>query len=599
MGTFTRSPLKQLPGKRSAIPARWPAARSRLRRSLAVAGVLIPLMAVVLIVWRWHVRREPFDLLIVNAAIYDGTGRPPFQGSLGVRGNRIAKVWRGVLLMMPRAARVINADGLALSPGFIDTHSHADFSIGIGSSPIEADNFVGQGVTTMIVGNCGRSSKDLGAFGRMVDRRKCNVNIASLVGLNTIRTMVMKESTAPASPVEINSMCALVRQQMEDGALGASTGYAYVPGRFASKEEIAKQLGVVAKYGGIHTSHIRDEGSGVLASVDEAVAASRAARLPVLISHLKITGRSNCSKYPALLARLRKALKPSADVRVFYDQYPYNASSTDLEVYVSDRFLALNHAERDRAVRLDSKRLKAEITENLRKDGFADLGFAQVASFSPRRDWQGLTIPEIDSREHPGRLSSLDSQLNVMLQMIEKGGAQMVYHTICSDVTLSIQRDLEPMVGSDSAIRYDDGTTLPHPRGWGTFPRYLSMFAIKKQAISVATAIHRMTDLAAQVFGLRLRGRIETGYYADLVLFDPSIVRDRATYRAPFLTPLGIRYVAVNGELVLEARSGGASGEVDIVPTGKYPGHFLRRPPRLRRNQHGIVPPEAGQESYF
>ena len=575
------------------VPAKW----SGLERVLAFAGALILLMAVSLIIWRWLVRREPFDLLIVNATIYDGTGAPPFYGSLGVRGNRIARIWRGGLMMMPRAERVIDADGLALSPGFIDTHSHADFSIGSGNSPIEADNFVGQGVTTMIVGNCGRSSKDLGVFARTVDRRKCNVNIASLVGLNTIRTMVMRESAAPATPVEINSMCALVRQQMEDGALGASTGYAYVPGRFASIEEIARQLGVVARYGGIHTSHIRNEGSGVLASVDEAVAASRAAKLPVLISHLKITGRSNCSKYPALLARLRKALKPSADVRVFYDQYPYNASSTDLEVYVSDRFLALNHAERDRAIRLDSKRLKTEITENLKRDGFADLGFAQVASFSPRRDWQGLTIPEIDSREHPERLSSLDSQLNVMLQMIEKGGAQMVYHTICADVTLSIQRDLEPMVGSDSAIRYDDGTTLPHPRGWGTFPRYLSMFAMKRQAISVATAIHRMTDLAAQVFGLRLRGRIESGYYADLVLFDLSTVRDRATYKAPFLTPLGIRYVIVNGELVLEPRSGGTSGEVDIVPTGKYPGRFLRRPQRLRRDRNALVSPESGRDS--
>lgn len=549
-----------------------------LRQVIAVANVLTAIVVVpVLLASAWLARPVRLDLQIVDATIIDGTGAAPFRGTLGVRGRRIVRIWHGTPLLPLRSKRTIDGTGLILTPGFIDTHSHADLSIGPGSGPIRADNFSGQGVTTMIVGNCGRSPADLGLFARNVDSRGSNVNIAVLAGLNTIRTLVMKKSAEPANDSQIATMCTLVDAQMAQGALGASTGYAYIPGRFASAREIASQLKVVATYRGVHASHVRDEGNGILDSVDEAILASETAGVPLVISHLKIVGNSNCSKLSALIARLTPSAVRPHRVPVFCDSYPYEASSTDLNVYIPNWFLALGHRERAVALRTERTRLTLDIAKHLRKDGFSDLSFARVAHYNPRREWQGSTLSEIDASIHPTQPSTLASQIELLLQMVEQGGAQMVYHSTCEDAAVSFQRDLLPMVGSDAAIRYDDGTNMPHPRGWGTFPRYLDVYSRKTHILPITEAIRRMTELPARVFGLSHRGRLAKGYFADLVIFDPDELRDEATYKAPFRRPRGLRYVVVNGKVVAEARSTGSGGEPDLAATGSYPGRFIRR----------------------
>jgi N-acyl-D-amino-acid deacylase len=554
---------------------------------VAMAGLFLLTAAVILLIARRG--GAIHDVVISNALIVDGTGAPPFMGGIGVDGDRITEIWHGRQILGRRARlREIDAGGKVLAPGFIDTHSHADLSIGEGSSPIRAHNFTYQGVTTLIVGNCGRSPFRPGELAAIVELRGIDVNLAALSGLNSVRERVMKQSTEPASPTEIESLAALVREDMEDGALGVSTGYAYVPGRFASRAEIAAQLVVAASYGGVHTTHMRDEGREILHSVDEVLAVSRDASVPLLISHLKITGPANCHLYPALLQTFHRFSK--ANGVLYFDQYPYDASSTSLDLLLPDWFLHLSEREQTQLLVTQPKRLEEAISLYLRKEAFRDLGFAHVSSYAPQHAWQGLTIPEVDRRFFGHSPSTLATQIAVVVEMLRHGGAQMVYQNICPSVMASIPRDLPSMIGSDSAIRYDDGTTLPHPRGWGTFPRALHEYVRVRHLLALETMVRRMTDLPARFFGLERRGRIALGYYADLVVFDPDRVADRALFNAPFQRPEGIADVFVNGQPVIETHiSPGSRGNASTVPTSATPGRFLKRPRRIVRMADGLV----------
>ncbi|HYO75810.1 MAG TPA: amidohydrolase family protein, partial [Thermoanaerobaculia bacterium] len=235
--------------------------RLRVRRVAIASAVAAATAGVVVAVVALVPQPKPYDdLAIVNAVIYDGSGAPPFEGGLAMRGERITAVWRGWRLPWRIAARrKINVQGLAVAPGFVDTHSHADFSIEDASSPIRAKNFVLQGVTTMVVGNCGRSPKDIGRFRDLVEARGSEVNIAALAGLNTIREAVMRGSASAPTPSEMRAMAGRLRQQMNDGAVGVSSGFEYVPGRFATRAETVRLLDIAARYGGVHTTHMRNE----------------------------------------------------------------------------------------------------------------------------------------------------------------------------------------------------------------------------------------------------------------------------------------------------------------------------------------------------
>lgn len=558
---------------------------SAIRRPYVVA-LLSTLSLVVLLV----LRNGPAlvcDIVIRNAHVYDGTGAPPFRGTVAVRGDRIVGVWRHSLPFLPYGRTTIDAHGGALAPGFIDTHTHVDLSIGDGRSPIHAENFVWQGVTTVIVGNCGRSPHEPGRLAQSVGRRRSDVNIATLIGLNSVRARVMKTSTAPASAKEIALMKELVRRAMVEGALGVSTGYAYVPGRFASEAEVTAQLAVAAAAGGVHASHVRDEGANILNAVDEVTRASMAARIPLLISHLKITGSNNCRLYGSLVERFRKY--QDAHGVLYFDQYPYAASSSGLDLYLPDNFLRLSERDRFRTLNNSPAQFKETVREQLRQESVPDLSFASIASYIPNAAWRGLSLRQIDERFAGHAVSTFDTQADILIEMLKHGGAQMIYHNLCPDVVESIHRDLVAMVGSDSTIRYNDGESAPHPRGWGTFPRVFSML-VRAGVLTPEEAIRRMTDLPARFFGLERRGRIAPGYFADLVLFDLRTIADSATYEQPFLRPVGIRAVIVNGTIeVAEAAPGWRRKVTESVPTGLLGGRFLARAPNLARGRDGLV----------
>lgn len=526
------------------------------------------------------------DVVISNARIIDGSGGASFIGGIGIDGDRITEVWHGRPLLK-RRARVLEVDaaGQVAAPGFIDTHSHADLSIAEGSSPIRARNFIHQGVTTLIVGNCGRSPFRVREFRAIVEHRGSDVNMAVLCGLNSLRSRLMGQSTAAADGVQIQALVSQVREEMEDGAVGVSTGYAYVPGRFASREEIVAQLRGAAAFGGVHATHMRDEGRDILHSVDEVLDASGLARIPLLISHLKITGPANCGLYESLIGRLHRYGRLRA---IFFDQYPYDASSTSLELLLPDWFLHVSEREQANLL-LRPAPLEHAIEGYLHSEQFRGLDFASVAAYAPHREWQGLTIPEIDRRAFGHSTSTLSTQINVVIEMLRHGGAQMIYHNICTGVMQAIPRDLQCMVGSDSAIRFNDGTTIPHPRGWGTFPRAFHQYVSAGHVLTVEEMVRRMTDLPARFFGLPNRGRIESGYYGDVVVFDAAQIADRATFNAPFLMPQGISYVFVNGVSVVETRRSLWRHDSAVVATTAAPGRFVSRAPSVQRMADGLL----------
>jgi len=263
-----------------------------------------------------------YDVAIINAVVHEGTkDGKSFSGGVGIKGAKIAKVWRGRSWLKPRAGLIIDAKGADLSPGFIDTHSHADLSISnSGTGKIRADNFIGQGVTTVIVGNCGRSHADIPSLAKSFDKRKSNINIATLIGLNAVRKTVMRESSEAASASEIARMSETVKAGMKAGALGVRTGLAYPPGIFASRAEMIAQLKVAKELGGIHTTHMRSEGGEITKAVDEVIDLSKSADIPLLISHYKVTGLKNCSQFEATEKLIAQAREKG--MKIYLDYYP-------------------------------------------------------------------------------------------------------------------------------------------------------------------------------------------------------------------------------------------------------------------------------------
>jgi N-acyl-D-amino-acid deacylase len=524
-----------------------------------------------------RIRRPKHDLLIRNAFVHDGSGAPPYLASIGVDDDVITAIYEHnarYALVWPLGRQIIDAEGLDVAPGFIDTHTHADLNILASSAAVRANNFIGQGVTTIITGNCGRSPLSVVHFARTIAYRGINVNVATLVGLNSVRSEVMKESTAAATSEQTARMCKLVAEGMRAGAVGVSTGAAYVPGRFASEDETVAQLKIASRYGGIFATHLRDEGNAIEQSVDEALRQSSKANIPLLISHFKIAGPANCGKYPKVARRLEDARAKGA--RVFTDQYPYGASSSSLDLYLPDWFVGTRGAARRALLNTPAgqSRLTSYLRGRISTEGFRDWSFAYVASHEKDTSLAGLNLAQIAHRR--GMPTTMDGETDVMLEILRHGGAQMVYHNICSDPTMQIASQPMSMFGSDSAIRYAGGDYLPHPRGWGTFPRVLAHFVRRQHLISLDEAIRRMTSLPASVFKLDRRGRIRRGYYADLVIFDAITIADRATYRSPLRAPLGITHVIVNGKLAVAPSQSPAKrvrGVPDVLPV--FAGRFL------------------------
>jgi N-acyl-D-amino-acid deacylase len=527
------------------------------------------------------------DLLITGGFVLDGTGAPAVRADLGVAGGRIIEVGR---LAGARAARVIRADGRVVSPGFIDMHAHDDFNLPV--NPLASEK-TRQGVTTLVTGNCGLSPAPLGrehpqavldavdtldsgldydwpTFGDFLDRMPpLGLNAATLVGHGTVRTAVLgDESRAPRAD-ELARMAALVGEAMAAGAFGLSTGLFGPPSGYAETDEIVVLARVAARYGGGYHTHMRDEGVHIAEAVREALEIGASAGCPVQISHLKISSLDHWGRADELLATIEDARRRG--VRVACDQYPYSASSGGLRhhlpAWVHEGGL---HALLGRLRNPESRaRLRYDLLEGMAKAGislrFYRWDLTRVSESPTRPDYAGLTLAEIGARE--GK-APVDALLDLLLA--DGGRTGGIYFHIDEGDVRAIMRDPHVGVGSDGLYTGRPGRPergRPHPRHFGTFPRVLGRYVRDESILALPEAIRKMTSLSADVLGLADRGRIRAGAAADLVVFDPAAVTDRATFETPHQPPAGIAAVVVNGVPVVLA------GE----PTGATPGRVLRR----------------------
>lgn len=510
-----------------------------------------------------------YDLIIRNARIVDGTGTPAASGDVAIAGGRIAAVGK---LAGARARREIDAHRHVLAPGFIDVHTHVDIHTPIEKLP-DAANFVRDGVTTVVAGNCGSSPVDLGEYFALLEKTHTGPNVASLIGHNSVRRAVLGTANRQATPEEIARMQELVAQAMRDGAVGLSTGLIYVPGTYADTAEVIALARSAARFHGVYSSHMRNEGAGVLDAINEAVRVGREANLPVELSHFKVANRLHWGDSVKTLALVEQYRKEGVDVTV--DQYPYDRSSTTLGTLVPSWALADSpEAIRER---LTTAATRTRIAEAMRKSlasaGHPDHGYAMVANCLPDPSLNGKTIPEINlariAATHAGK-PGVEGEIDVILDLLARdpAGTAMIYHTMGMEDVDRIMRYPLTAIASDGED-IEEGKGSPHPRSYGTNARVLAEYVRERHVLTLEDAIRRMTTLPADKFGFSDRGRIREGAAADLVLFDPDRIQDRATYTDPHQYSAGFDLVIVNGQIEVE----------NDHPTGVRAGQVLRHKP--------------------
>lgn len=484
-----------------------------------------------------------YDVLIRNARVIDGTGNPWFHASVAVKNGRIAAIGR---LEGATAARVIDAAGRVLAPGFIDVHTHVEGAI---EKVPRADNYLLDGVTTIVTGNCGGSTSDVARWFARLEELGIGINVATLIGHNTVRRQVMGTEDRHATPEELARMKELVHTAMAQGAVGLSTGLIYIPGAYAPTEEVVELARSAAVYDGVYASHMRDEGAQILDAIHEAARVGEQAGMPVQISHFKIDT-------PRIWGFSEKSLVLVEDYRrrgvdLVVDQYPYDHSSTNLGITLPAWALAGGaDALRERLSNPETRaRIAAEMRQRLSDLGHADYSYATVASFKPDHSWEGKNLAEITRLR--GLDPTLENQIETIFHILLNGGAQMIYHSM-SDIDIErILRYPNTAIASDGGVRVF-GEGMPHPRSYGTNARVLAEFVRKRGVLTLEDAIRRMTSLPARTFRFRDRGLLREGFAADLVLFDPARVQDKATYTQPHQYSEGFDFVLVNGVIMVD-----------------------------------------------
>lgn len=498
------------------------------------------------------------DVLIRNARVIDGSGNAWFRADVAVKDGRIAAIGR---MEKSSAARTIDAHERVVAPGFIDVHTHVEG--GVERNP-RGDNFLLDGVTTVITGNCGGSELNLAAWFDKLGKLGLALNVASLVGHNTVRREVMGTANRLATPEEIAKMQSLVDRAMRDGAMGFSTGLEYIPGAYSNTAEVVALAKAAAAHGGVYTSHMRDEGIREIEAITEAVNVGREAGMPVEISHLKIDRRRVWGASDQSLALIERFRREGVDVVA--DQYPYDRASTNLGIRLPTWALAdgkLKQRLADAATRL---KIAAEMKQNLAGMGEPDYSFATVARFTPNTAYEGKTISEINAMK--GRTPGTDDEIETIFDLMDAGGAGMTYR-LMGDLDIErIMRYPFTAIASDGGIA-ELGVGNPHPRSYGTNARVLAEYVRSRGVLTLEDAVRRMTSLPARTFGLRDRGLVREGMAADLVVFDPARVEDKATYARPHQYAQGFDFVLVNGSIVVD----------DGKLTAARPGQTLRHRP--------------------
>lgn len=472
------------------------------------------------------------DILILHGNLVDGAGRKPRNADVGIRGDRIVFVGNAGKASLS-ASRIIDARGMVVAPGFIDPHTH---TLGDLSDANRKSNqpFLMQGVTTVITGNDGDSALDIGETLRKWDQQGIGTNAILLAGFGTIRSRVLGPTDAQPTTAQLQEMKAMVARAMDDGAFGMSTGLYYAPQSYARTEEVIELAKVAAAKGGVYDTHMRSESAGLLDAIAETIRIGREAKIPVHISHIKALG-------PEVWYRSDKAIKlikqaRSSGIEASACQYPYIASGTNLQAALVPRWAEVG-GRRELLKRIEDQttrpRLMIEMEENLKGRGGAE----------------SLLIADSTNREMVGkRLDSIAAQMNktpveAALELIKLGRNAVISFNMN-------EKDVRRFMKEKFVLTCSDGSS-GHPRKYGTFPRKLGEYVFNKKLISLAFAVRNSSALTAATFRIPERGLIREGYFADVIVFDPKAITDRATYEQPELLAIGMRYVIVNGQLAV------------------------------------------------
>ncbi len=484
-----------------------------------------------------------FDVIIRSAKVVDGTGNPWFRADVGVKDGRIAAIGR---LTTKTADREIEAQGRVLAPGFIDVHTHIEG--GIDKVP-RADNYLLDGVTTLVTGNCGGSMLDLAGWFKQLEQTGIGANVASLIGHNTVRAEVMGTAMRKATDEEIRRMSELVERGMRDGAVGFSTGLIYIPGTYSETKEVVELSKAAGKFGGVYASHMRDEGRKILDAIEEAVKAGRDSGLRIQLSHFKIDTPKIWGYSEQSLALVERYRREGIDVVV--DQYPYDRSSTNLGITMPSWALADGQEKiKERLTDAEIRaKIKIEMKAMLESLGHPNYSYATVAGYKPNPEYEGKNIHEITLARKAD--ATLDDEIDTIFEIMLAGNAQMVFHSMGETDVDRIMKYPNTAVASDGGVR-EFGVGMPHPRSFGTNARVLAEYVRRRKVLTLEDAIRRMTSLPARTFAFRDRGVIREGAAADLLLFDPERVQDKSTYQNPHQYTEGFDYVLVNGVLMVD-----------------------------------------------
>lgn len=498
--------------------------------------------------------QSSFDIIIHNGRILDGTGNPWYYADIGITGNRITAIGN---LSGAESKRSIDATGLYVAPGFIDAHSHA--AGGLTTPGLRhAFPLLAQGITVIVANPDGGGPVDLEQQREELMRDGMGVNVAQLIPHGSVRRSVMGTENRHATNEELDTMKAIVRHGMEYGAFGLSSGIFYVPGNFAPTEEYVALCSVVAEYGGVHQSHIRDESDytvGVVAAVDEIIEITKATGVTGIITHIKALGTSVWGTSTEIIHNIERARAEGWPV--FTDQYPYEASATSIVSALVPAWAREGGTDALRE-RLDEDETREKIldgiVENLKRRGGA--GRIQYRRFSPDTSIEGRTLEDISGERNipPEEL---------VLSQIEKGNPAIVSFNMHDDDIAAFMKQPWTMTSSDGGL-VKFGSGVPHPRNYGTFPRKIKKYVFEENVIGLEHAVRSMTSLTASTFGMHDRGILRPGMIADVVIFDPENITDRATYQQPHLYAEGMEYVIVNGGFAIEEGefTSGKFGEV-------------------------------------
>lgn len=498
---------------------------------------------------------QRFDLVITGGRIVDGSDDPWFYGDVAIQGDLIAAIGR---FDPSSASRSLDAKGMVVAPGFIDIHTHARRGIGLDPA---AQNYTRQGVTTIFEGPDGSSPLPIGKFLSDVSKLPLGPNFATFAGQGSIREQVMGLVNRPATAEEIERMRQITRQAMLDGAFGVTTGLFYIPGNFTPTEEVIEIEKVAGAMGGIHHSHIRDETSRILDSVRETIRIGEEGGLPTQVTHHKIIGKDNWGKSADTLRLIDEARARGIDVTV--DQYPYTASSTGTVALIPQ--WAQEGGQKALLERLNAPaqrvKIKAAVVESIRAErGGGDPANVVIANCAWDKTLAGKNLAEITRAR--GRPVTLENAAETLLEIQYSGGCQAIYHAIDEEDIERIMKYPFTMVGSDGEVP-QFGVGSPHPRSYGTFARVLARYVRERHTISLEEAVHKMSGLPAQRLKLYDRGLIRPGMKADVVVFDPAKVEDKATFEKPHQYAVGFKYVVINGKVLI------ADGELTKERSGR------------------------------